>query len=1099
MKKVNPTMRHADETPNVISVRGARVNNLKNISVQIPRDKFVVITGVSGSGKSSLAFDTLYAEGQRRYVESLSSYARQFMGRMRKPDCDFINGLPPAIAIEQKVIARNPRSTVGTSTEIYDYLKLLFARIGKTYSPISGQEVKKHTAEDVVDAMLRLPRGTKLLLLAPLTPTAGRSEREQLEAEIQQGYSRLYINGEIVSIAEYLKGNEELKIQNSKLCPAADPEGNEELKIQNSKFSTLKAQSSTLKASPSPLGEGRGEVFLLIDRLKADDSRETISRLTDSAETAFYEGGGACRLVILPDQGNEGNEELKIQNSKLCPAAVPVQANSSLFTLHSSLPSPQGGSRGEVDFSNRFEADGMTFEEPSEGLFSFNSPLGVCPSCEGYGKIIGIDESLVIPDPSLSVYDGCVKCWHGEKMGEWLKYFIRRAEIDNFPIFTPYAELSQEHKDWLWHGLPCDRGRDKHEVASIDNFFRMVKENQYKIQYRVMLSRYRGKTTCPECQGTRLRKEASYVRVAGKTITELVSMPISQLAEWTDSLAKEKSDTISIDKNPVAARPLKEIQSRLQYLLDVGLGYLTLNRPSNTLSGGESQRINLTTSLGSSLVGSLYILDEPSIGMHSRDTERLIRVLKKLRDIGNTVIVVEHDEDIIRSADHIIEIGPAAGIHGGTIVYQGPPEGNEELKIQNSKFSPLTPQPSTNTEAGDVGVLARVKQGSTSLNSQFSILNSQFITLSGATLNNLKGVTVTIPLHCLCVVTGVSGSGKSSLIRGTLYPILCRHLGQTSETPGPYSAISGNLKEIRHVEMIDQNSISRSTRSNPATYIKAYDLIRQLMSEQQLAKQLGITPQHFSFNAEGGRCEECKGAGEVTIEMQFMADLTLQCPVCHGQRFQRNVLDVQYKGKNINDILALTIDEAIDFFSSPSPSQGNEKLKIQNSKFSTLKAQSSKLKAHPYACPSPSPLGEGRGEVSLLRAIVSRLEALRQVGLGYITLGQNSSTLSGGENQRLKLAYYIAMEHQEHTLFIFDEPTTGLHTRDIAVLMRAFRRLIDLGHSVLIIEHNLHVIRAADHIIDLGPEGGEGGGHIVATGTPQDIKNCPDSITGRYL
>ena len=1087
-------MRHADETPNVISVRGARVNNLKNISVQIPRDKFVVITGVSGSGKSSLAFDTLYAEGQRRYVESLSSYARQFMGRMRKPDCDFINGLPPAIAIEQKVIARNPRSTVGTSTEIYDYLKLLFARIGKTYSPISGQEVKKHTAEDVVDAMLRLPRGTKLLLLAPLTLTAGRTEREQLEAEIQQGYSRLYINGEIVSIAEYLKENSKLKIQNSKLCPAADPEGNEELKNQNSKFSTHNAQSSTLKAhpsacpSPSPLGEGRGEVFLLIDRLKADDSRETISRLTDSAETAFYEGGGACRLVILPAQGNEGNEELKIQNSQLCPAAVPAQAD-----LQSACPSPSplgegrgevGEGRGEADFSNRFEADGMTFEEPSEGLFSFNSPLGVCPSCEGYGKIIGIDESLVIPDPSLSVYDGCVKCWHGEKMGEWLKYFIRRAEIDNFPIFTPYAELSQEHKDWLWHGLPCDRGRDKYEVASIDNFFRMVKENQYKIQYRVMLSRYRGKTTCPECQGTRLRKEASYVRVAGKTITELVSMPISQLAEWTDSLAKENSDTISIDKNPVAARPLKEIQSRLQYLLDVGLGYLTLNRPSNTLSGGESQRINLTTSLGSSLVGSLYILDEPSIGMHSRDTERLIRVLKKLRDIGNTVIVVEHDEDIIRSADHIIEIGPAAGIHGGTIVYQGPPEGNEgneELKIQNSKFSTQNAQ-------------------SSKLNAQSSTLKAHpsacpspsplgegrgEVTLSGATLNNLKGVTVTIPLHCLCVVTGVSGSGKSSLIRGTLYPILCRHLGQTAETPGPYSAISGNLKEIRHVEMIDQNSISRSTRSNPATYIKAYDLIRQLMSEQQLAKQLGITPQHFSFNAEGGRCEECKGAGEVTIEMQFMADLTLQCPVCHGQRFQRNVLDVQYKGKNINDILALTIDEAIDFFSSPSPSQGYEKFKIQNSKLS--------------ACPSPSPLGEGRGEVSLLRAIVSRLEALRQVGLGYITLGQNSSTLSGGENQRLKLAYYIAMEHQEHTLFIFDEPTTGLHTRDIAVLMRAFRRLIDLGHSVLIIEHNLHVIRAADHIIDLGPEGGEGGGHIVATGTPQDIKNCPDSITGRYL
>ena len=694
----------------------------------------------------------------------------------------------------------------------------------------------------------------------------------------------------------------------------------------------------------------------------------------------------------------------------------------------------------------------MTFEEPSEGLFSFNSPLGVCPSCEGYGNVIGIDESLVIPDPSLSVYDGCVKCWHGEKMGEWQKYFIRRAEIDNFPIFTPYAELSQEHKDWLWHGLPCDRERDKYEVASIDNFFRMVKENQYKIQYRVMLSRYRGKTLCPECHGTRLRKEANYVRVAGKTITELVSMPISRLAEWIDSLSKENSGSISLDKDPIAARPLKEIQSRLQYLLDVGLGYLTLNRPSNTLSGGESQRINLTTSLGSSLVGSLYILDEPSIGMHSRDTERLIRVLKKLRDIGNTVIVVEHDEDIIRSADHIIEIGPAAGVNGGTVIYQGPPRENEEFKNQNSQFS-----------ARPSGMLSSER-----------ILNSQF--------NNLKSVSVSIPLHCLCVVTGVSGSGKSSLIRGTLYPILRRHLGLGTETPGPYSSISGNVKEIRHVEMVDQNSISRSTRSNPATYIKAYDLIRQLMAEQQLARQLGITAQHFSFNAEGGRCEECKGAGEVTIEMQFMADLTLQCPVCHGQRFQRNVLDVQYCGKNVNDILALTIDEAVEFFSeekekAPVRSESSKSLRVSGANDSSLFTLHS----------------------SLNRAIISRLTALQQVGLGYITLGQSSSTLSGGENQRLKLANYIAMEHQEHTLFIFDEPTTGLHTRDIEVLLRAFRRLINLGHSVVVIEHNMHVIRKADHIIDLGPDGGEEGGRIVATGTPQDIKDCPDSITGRYL
>ncbi len=1039
MKTIPPTGCSADASRDVISVRGARVNNLKNISLQIPRGKFVVITGVSGSGKSSLAFDTLYAEGQRRYVESLSSYARQFMGRMRKPDCDFIDGLPPAIAIEQKVIARNPRSTVGTSTEIYDYLKLLFARIGKTYSPISGQEVKKHTAEDVVDAMLQLPRGTKILLLAPVILTSGRTLREQLEAKIQQGYSRLYINGEIISIADYLKNViGESSPQHGVSVPreTGEPKGVEGVLARdkkgstsfNSQFSTLNSQFSEKTADDN---SALSDLSLLIDRLKADDSSETISRLNDSAETAFYEGCGACQLVVIPD-------------SNPSPQTANPSSGNLPLPLGGEMPS---GQRGGFSFSSRFEADGMTFEEPSEGLFSFNSPLGVCPSCEGYGNIIGIDESLVIPDPSLSVYDGCVKCWHGEKMGEWLKYFIRRAEIDNFPIFTPYAELSQEHKDWLWHGLPCDRGRDKYEVASIDNFFRMVKENQYKIQYRVMLSRYRGKTVCPECHGTRLRKEASYVRVAGKTITELVSMPVSRLAEWIDSLAHEGTDAGTLAKDPIAARPLKEIQSRLQYLLDVGLGYLTLNRPSNTLSGGESQRINLTTALGSSLVGSLYILDEPSIGMHSRDTERLIHVLKKLRDIGNTVVVVEHDEDIIRSADHIIEIGPAAGTHGGTVIYQGPPRSPASPETLEKPETPESPAP----------------------------LPSTALTLSGATLNNLKGVSVTIPLHCLCVVTGVSGSGKSSLIRGTLYPVLRRHLGLGTDTPGPYTSFKGDIKSIRHVEMVDQNSISRSTRSNPATYIKAYDLIRQLMAEQQLAKQLGITAQHFSFNAEGGRCEECKGAGEVTIEMQFMADLTLQCPVCHGQRFQRNVLDVQYKGKNVNDILALTVDEAINFFSAPSSDQGEGELSGADQRTSRSKY------------------------TALENAIVSRFEALQQVGLGYVTLGQNSSTLSGGENQRLKLATYIAMEHQDHTLFIFDEPTTGLHTRDIAVLLRAFRRLIELGHSVLIIEHNLHIIRAADHIIDLGPEGGEEGGRIVATGTLQDIKNCPDSITGKYI
>ena len=945
-----------------IEIRGARVNNLKNISVSIPRNQLVVITGVSGSGKSSLAFDTLYAEGQRRYVESLSSYARQFLGRMSKPECDFIKGLPPAIAIEQKVIARNPRSTVGTSTEIYDYLKLLFARVGHIFSPISGVEVKKHSTEDVVDTMLQQPRGTKFMVLAPLKVSKGRTTAQQLEAEILQGYSRLYINGQIVNISDYLDNGD----------------------------------GGQRPLTPSNLRGGvsnDNEIYLLIDRLKADDARDTVSRLADSAETAFYEGRGECCLVFMP----EGEE--------------------------SPLP---------VHFSTRLEADGITFEELSDGLFAFNSPLGVCPTCEGFGKVMGIDESLVIPDPSLSVYDGCVKCWHGDKMGEWLKYFIRRAAIDDFPIFTPYAELSQKHKDWLWHGLPCDQGRDKYEVASIDNFFRMVRENQYKIQYRVMLSRYRGKTLCPDCKGARLRKESLYVKICGKTIADVVNMPIGALAEWFDNLS------LTPDEMKVAARPLKEIQTRLQFLLDVGLDYLTLNRPSNTLSGGESQRINLTTSLGSSLIGSLYILDEPSIGMHSRDTDRLIKVLKKLRDLGNTVVVVEHDEDIIRSADQIIEIGPAAGTHGGKVVYQGKPRPIEGGYTRNDDATKR----------------------------EVNLKTSRYIKLCGARLNNLKGVDIRIPLHAMTVVTGVSGSGKSSLIRGTLYPLMKRQIGETADVPGPFSSISGDVKEIRHVEMVDQNSLSRSTRSNPATYIKAYDLIRQLMSEQQLAKQLGITPQHFSFNADGGRCEECKGSGYVTVEMQFMADLALQCPACHGLRFQRNVLEVLYRGKNINDILNMTVDEAIDFFSN-----GAEE----------------------------SRSGKRRGVAMIENAIVSKLLPLQKVGLGYIQLGQNSSTLSGGENQRVKLAYYIGMEHQDHTLFIFDEPTTGLHTRDIANLMNAFEELIRHGHTIVIIEHNMNVIRSADYIIDMGPEGGDRGGTVVATGTPQDIAACKESITGQFL
>ena len=955
-----------DKNSNYIEIKNARVNNLKNISVNIPRDKMVVIAGVSGSGKSSLAFDTLYAEGQRRYVESLSSYARQFLGRMQKPECDFIKGLPPAIAIEQKVISRNPRSTVGTSTEIYEYMRLLFARIGKTFSPISNQEVKKHTPEDVVKCMLSFTPGTRFMLLAPLNIVKGRTIAQQLEMEIQQGYSRIAIGDEVIRIDDYLEKKRH-----------------------------------------------DDNIFILIDRMSVDDNQETISRLTDSCETAFYEGGGSCRLVFLP-------------------------------------------SGQTFEFSMRMEADGMSFEEPSDGLFAFNSPLGVCPTCEGFGKVMGIDESLVIPNQSLSVYDGCVQCWHGEKMGEWLKEFIRRAAIDDFPIFTPYNELSKKHKEWLWHGLPSDRKRSKYERVSIDDFFQMVKENQYKIQYRVMMSRYRGKTLCPDCHGTRLRKEASYVKINGKSITELVEMPISALAKWFRELQLDEH------RAQVASRLLKEINSRLQFLLDVGLGYLTLNRPSNTLSGGESQRINLTTSLGSSLVGSLYILDEPSIGMHSRDTERLISVLRKLQQIGNTVIIVEHDEDILRAADYLIDVGPDAGTNGGQIVFEG---NAEDITKDSLKKYPHSHTVEYLTHSEEIPVPKQRRPWNMS------------ITLKGARMNNLKGVDVTIPLNVMTVVTGVSGSGKSSLIRGTLYPALKRILNEACDAPGSFSALEGDVKTIKHVEMVDQNPIGKSTRSNPATYIKAYDAIRQLLSEQPLAKQMGITPQHFSFNAEGGRCEECKGSGVVTVEMQFMADLMLTCEACHGQRFQRNILEVRYNGKNVNDILTMTISEAIAFFSENMKREKEENEKKTDARHRT----------------------QGRVIINQLQTIIDRLLPLEEVGLGYIQLGQSSSTLSGGENQRVKLAYYIAQEKQEHTLFIFDEPTTGLHFHDIKRLLHAFDELIKRGHSILIIEHNMDVIKSADHVIDIGPEGGEAGGNIVATGTPEEITRVCASITGQYL
>ena len=926
-----------------IEIKGAKVNNLKNVSLNIPRNKFIVIAGVSGSGKSSLAFDTLYAEGQRRYVESLSAYARQFLGRMNKPECDYIKGIPPAIAIEQKVTSRNPRSTVGTSTEIYDYLRMLFARAGHTYSPISGNEVKKHSTEDIIQCVSQYSQGTKFVVMAPLTCSAGRTAAEQLRAAMLQGYARIFVDSDFKRIDDYLE-------------TCGDNVAN--------------------------------DIYIAVDRMSVDMSKDGVSRLVDSVETAFYEGKGVCRIMFMP-------------------------------------------SMLSYDFSTRFECDGMEFEEPNDNMFSFNSPAGACPECQGFGKVMGIDEHLVVPNPSLSVYDGCAVCWNGEKMKEWREEFCRRAAADNFPIFEPYYNLTREQKDWLWHGLPSEKHKTPRNRICIDTFFEMVRENQYKIQYRVMLSRYRGKTTCPRCHGTRLKPEADYVKIGGRSISDIVEMPIVKLKQWFDNLQLNDHDA------QVAKRLLVEISNRLQFLLDVGLGYLTLNRLSNSLSGGESQRINLTTSLGSSLVGSLYILDEPSIGLHSRDTDKLIAVLKKLRDIGNTVIVVEHDEDIIRQADYLIDVGPDAGRLGGEIVYEGP------LTPAATLSSP-TPHPSYTLRYLSEELSIPLPTGRRRWNRR--------IVIEGARMNNLKGINVEIPLNVMTVVTGVSGSGKSSLIKGILYPALKRHIGEVCDTPGEYSKISGDINAIKHVEFVDQNPIGKSSRSNPATYVKAYDAIRDLMAEQPLAKQMGFTPQFFSFNTDGGRCEECKGAGEITVEMQFMADIVLPCEACHGKRFKHDILEVRFHGKNISDILDMTISEAIEFF--------------------TTHGQS---------------------------LIAKRLMPLYDVGLGYIRLGQSSSTLSGGENQRVKLAYFIGQEKQVPTMFIFDEPTTGLHFHDINRLLKSFAALIERGHTILIIEHNMDVIKCADHIIDMGPDGGDAGGNVVVCGTPEVVSGCKESITGHYL
>ncbi len=910
-----------------ILIKGAKLHNLKNITVGIPRNKLVVITGLSGSGKSSLAFDTLYAEGQRRYVESLSSYARQFLGKLDKPKVDNIIGVAPAIAIQQKVNTSNPRSTVGTSTEVYDYLKLLFARIGKTYSPISGQEVKKHTVTDVVDAVMRYPEGTKLLLLAPVSIPKDRTVEQVLKLLLQQGYARILYKEEIIRLGE------------------------------------------------DNLPKNLDNFQLVVDRVIVRHDEDFQHRLADAVDTAFFEGKGECY----------------------------IQEMDGVVQTH---------------FSNRFELDGITFLEPNVHLFSFNNPYGACPKCDGYGDTIGLDEDLIVPNTGLSVYENAIYPWRGETMSWFRDQLVNNAYKFDFPIHKPWFELTDEQKQLVWDGNKYFTG--------LTDFFKELEDKSYKIQNRVLLARYRGKTRCHECHGKRLRKEANYVKIAGKSISDLVELPIEELQVFFKELK------LTDYEQEVAKRLLLEINNRLQFLTDVGLGYLTLNRKSNTLSGGESQRINLATSLGSSLVGSMYILDEPSIGLHPRDTERLISVLKSLRDLGNTVIVVEHDEDIMKAADYIIDIGPEAGTHGGEVVATG--TYNELLKANTLTGKYLS---------GRLTIEIPKKRRT----------SPHYITLVGCRENNLKNIDVTFPLDMLTVVTGVSGSGKSTLVKKLLYPAIQKELDLGGEKIGQFTKIEGKYKHLQSVEFVDQNPIGKSTRSNPITYIKAYDDIRALFASQKLAKMRNFQSKHFSFNVDGGRCEVCKGEGEVTIEMQFMADVHLTCEACGGKRFKKEVLEVMYEGKNIDDLLNTTIDDAVAFF------QKHKQTKI-----------------------------------------AEKLKPLQDVGLGYVTLGQSSSTLSGGEAQRIKLASFLSKsDSKEKVLFIFDEPTTGLHFHDIRKLLDSLQALIEKGHSVIIIEHNVEMIKSADYVIDLGLEGGAKGGNLIATGTPEEIAKNKKSYTGKYL